>query len=199
MAGTSSSRRGRDRDSKRDLVRYDDEYDRGRSSRPPAQSRSSSYGGSKRRYYDDDPDDSDYYSDYDDRTERGTSRYPPRASDARSRRHRSETRDDKSRRGGKSRGSSTSRHTTAEEDSAKKRNQMIKAALMAGAVEAFRQRKNSGEWMGAKGMRVATAAISAGMIDAAVDKDPNRKGKRHILQSMVGGLLVDKVANGGRR
>lgn len=83
-----------------------------------------------------------------------------------------------------------------------RRDQAIKSALTAGAVEAFRQRNRSGDWVGSKGLRVATAAASAAAIDTAVDKDPRRKGKRNIVGSTLGGLLVDRLASGiggGRR
>lgn len=82
-----------------------------------------------------------------------------------------------------------------------KRDQAVKTALTAGAVEAFRQRNRPGDWMGERGIRVATAALSAAAIDAAVDKDPTRKGKRNIVKSTIGGLVVDKLASGirGRR
>lgn len=80
-----------------------------------------------------------------------------------------------------------------------KKDQAIKSALTAGAVEAFRQRNRPGEWMGEKGLRVATAAISAAAIDTAVDKDPRKKGKGKIIASSLGGLVVDKLASGIRR
>lgn len=86
---------------------------------------------------------------------------------------------------------------------AKKRNQAIKAALMAGAVELMRQKNRPGEWMGQKGVRVATAAISAGIIDAGLDKHHGALGGGgalgRIMSSAIGGLVVDKIANGGRR
>lgn len=85
------------------------------------------------------------------------------------------------------------------EDSRKKRNQVIKAALTAGAFEAVRQRNKSGDWVGGKGIRVATAALSAAAIDAGFDKNPNRGALGNIIKSTIGGVIVDKIANGGRR
>lgn len=85
-----------------------------------------------------------------------------------------------------------------EQFSREKRDQAIKSALTAGAVEAFRQRNRSGEWLGEKGLRVATAAMSAAAIDSAVDRNPRRKGKRNVIGSTLGGLVVDKLANGIR-
>lgn len=81
----------------------------------------------------------------------------------------------------------------------KKRNQAIKAALTAGAIEAWRQKDRPGEWMGQKGVRVATAAISAGVIDAGLDKEPGSGTVGRLMKSAIGGLVVDKIANGGRR
>lgn len=85
-----------------------------------------------------------------------------------------------------------------EQLSRERRDQAIKAAVTAGAVEAFRQRNRPGEWLGKKGLRVATAAMSAAAIDSAVDKNPRRKGVRNVVGSSLGGLVVDKLANGMR-
>lgn len=111
----------------------------------------------------------------------------------------------------------------------RKRSRALKAALTAGAVEAFRQRKRPGEWVGQKGVRVATAALSAGLIDiglesrqqAAMENDNNENGgdedddqkeqgtadggsksdvlgaSSRLVSSALGGILIDKVANGG--
>lgn len=86
-----------------------------------------------------------------------------------------------------------------EEAARKKRNQAIQAALMAGALEAMRQRSQPGDWIGEKGFRVATAAISAGLVDVGRDKNPNHAGVGNLIKSTVGGLLVDKVANSARK
>lgn len=84
-------------------------------------------------------------------------------------------------------------------DNKKKRNQMIKAGLSAAAFEAFRQKNRPGQWVGEKGVRVATAAISAAVIDAGIDKNPNHGAMGNILKSTIGGLVFDKIANGGKR
>ena len=76
--------------------------------------------------------------------------------------------------------------------------QAAKAALLAGATEAFRVRKEPGGWGGAKGKRILTAAIGAGGIDAAADRDPDHKSKRHILEAVVGGLAGNRLINGSR-
>lgn len=77
---------------------------------------------------------------------------------------------------------------------------MIKAGLSAAAVEAFRQKNRPGDWVGAKGVRVATAAISAAVIDAGIDKNPNHGAMGNILKSTIGGLVFDKIAHGaGKR
>lgn len=40
-----------------------------------------------------------------------------------------------------------------------------RTALTAGAQAAFRSRDERGEWLGAKGAKVATAALSAALVD----------------------------------
>ncbi|KAI9722752.1 MAG: hypothetical protein M1828_004448 [Chrysothrix sp. TS-e1954] len=76
--------------------------------------------------------------------------------------------------------------------------QAAQAALVAGAVEAFRARNEPGGWGGAKGKRVATAAIGAGGIDKLVTGkgDPENKSKRHLVEAVLGGLAANRLANG---
>ncbi|KAL4905858.1 hypothetical protein BDW74DRAFT_152170 [Aspergillus multicolor] len=76
--------------------------------------------------------------------------------------------------------------------------QAVKAALTAGAVEAFRARKEPGDWSGAKGKRVLTAALAAGGTDGLVDRNPDKHSKRHILESTLAGLATNHVVNGSR-
>jgi hypothetical protein len=83
-------------------------------------------------------------------------------------------------------------------EGAAKFQQAAKAALLAGATEAFRVRNEPGGWGGAKGKRILTAAIGAGGIDAAADRDPEHKSKRHILEAVVGGLAGNRLINGSR-
>lgn len=166
---------------------YKSTRSRGRA-RPHVSRRSSSYDD----IYDRDesrPRRSRYHDDYSDYSDDDDSIPPRRArrrakSEGRGRRHRSRS---------LSRDSSFDAQMSRE-----KRDQAIKSALTAGAVEAFRQRNRPGEWLGEKGLRVATAAMSAAAIDSAVDKNPRRKGKRNVIGSTLGGLVVDKLANGIR-
>ncbi|KAI4616059.1 uncharacterized protein J4E88_003227 [Alternaria novae-zelandiae] len=76
--------------------------------------------------------------------------------------------------------------------------QAAKAAIVAGAVEAFRSRKEAGPWTGAKGQRVATAALGAAGIDGLIDRDPGKHEKRHVAESALGGLVASRLANGSR-
>ncbi|KAE8310785.1 hypothetical protein BDV41DRAFT_579133 [Aspergillus transmontanensis] len=76
--------------------------------------------------------------------------------------------------------------------------QAMKAALTAGAVEAYRVRKEPGDWTGAKGKRVLTAALTAGGTDGIVDRDPNKHSKRHIIESTLAGLAANHFVNGPR-
>jgi hypothetical protein len=69
---------------------------------------------------------------------------------------------------------------------------------LTGAAEAWRSRNEPGGLTGTKGRRIATAALSAAGIDAFLDKDPNKKSKLHIAESVVGGLATNRLANGPR-
>jgi hypothetical protein len=76
--------------------------------------------------------------------------------------------------------------------------QAAKAALVAGAVEAFRSRKVQGPWTGEKGQRIATAALGAAGIDGLIDRDPEKHEKRHVIESALGGIAASRLANGSR-
>ncbi|KAK4908646.1 hypothetical protein LTR49_022458, partial [Elasticomyces elasticus] len=76
--------------------------------------------------------------------------------------------------------------------------QAAQAALVAGAVEAFRSRKEPGPWTGDKGKRIATAALASGGIDGLLDRDPDKKNKRHLAEAVIGGLAANRLANGPR-
>ncbi|KAL1976975.1 hypothetical protein VTN31DRAFT_3257 [Thermomyces dupontii] len=76
--------------------------------------------------------------------------------------------------------------------------QAVKAALVAGAVEAFRARKEPGPWTGPKGRRVLTAAISAGGVDGLLDRDPDKHGTRHVIESIITGMATNHLVNGPR-
>lgn len=71
-----------------------------------------------------------------------------------------------------------------------------RAALEAGGVTAFRLRKEPGSWTGAKGAKVATAALGAAAIDAFIDKDPRRGkqgGVKGMAENVIGGMIASKV------
>lgn len=103
------------------------------------------------------------------------------------------------------RGSSTSttsshlsRSSSHNHDRSSKWEQATEAALIAGAIEAFRIRKKPAPWTGEKGIRVATAALGAAGIDVLIDKNPDRKATRHLAEATIGGLAVNRFANGSR-
>lgn len=79
-------------------------------------------------------------------------------------------------------------------------SQAIKAALLAGAGEAFRARKEPGGWGGDKGKRVLTAAIAAGGVDGILTHkgDPDKHSTRDVLGSALAGLAANRVINGAR-
>ena len=82
------------------------------------------------------------------------------------------------------------------------KEQLIKAAraaLTAGAVEAFRSRKEPGGWAGPKGRRVLTAAVGAGGIDGLLNSGKDGKGGTlDGLQAVIGGLAGNRLINGSR-
>lgn len=174
-----SSKKYRDRDSRGRIPKEDS---RGRDRRPGMPTRRSTYN--------DGDGSAEYFEEDDSYSQSRSSDNMTRRHGKASRRPRSETRTAPTR---------DSRERDRLEDSRKKRNQVIKAALTAGAFEAVRQRNKSGDWVGGKGIRVATAALSAAAIDAGFDKNPNRGALGNIIKSTIGGVIVDKIANGGRR
>ncbi|KAK4065864.1 uncharacterized protein Triagg1_8416 [Trichoderma aggressivum f. europaeum] len=68
------------------------------------------------------------------------------------------------------------------------------AALTAGVTEAIRARHDP-----ERSRRAVTAAVSAAAMDALVSKDDDGKRGRHIVESAVGGMIVDRLANGRSR
>lgn len=178
-------------------------WSRGRAQRPRAPlHRSSSYDERYHHHRRRPARRDDGYSDYESYSDDASPPPPPRSS---RRRHAKSVGGRPGHRGSRrdrsySRSPSRRRHYRQEEDDGefdrRKRDQAIKSALTAGAVEAMRQRNRPGEWMGEKGLRVATAAM-----DTAVDKDPRKRAKRNVIGSTLGGLFVDKMASGimGRR
>jgi hypothetical protein len=79
-------------------------------------------------------------------------------------------------------------------------SQAVKAALLAGAGEAFRARKEPGGWGGDKGKRVLTAAIAAGGVDGILTqkKDPDKHSTRDVIGSAFAGLAANRLINGAR-
>lgn len=65
------------------------------------------------------------------------------------------------------------------------------AALTAGLTEAVRARHNPDRFK-----RTITAAVGAAAVDAFVSKGKDQKNGRHIAESAVGGLLIDRLAHG---
>jgi len=118
-----------------------------------------------------------------------------------------------SERSGRGRGRSSSRHRGRDYSSSRSRSrsrgnhrqrseqrlaQAARAALTAGAVEAFKSRKDPGDWTGAKGKRILTAAVTAAGADGLLDKDPNKHSGRHVVESTLAGLAASHFVRGGR-
>lgn len=125
----------------------------------------------------------------------GKDRSRSRGSDKSTRSRRAKSR---SRRYSSSSRSSSRSRTRGGEKTERKWAQAAQAALVAGAVEAFRARKVEGDWAGEKGRRVATAAVGAGGIDSLLDRNPDTKSKRHLAEAVIGGLATSRLANGSR-
>ncbi|KAJ5527693.1 hypothetical protein N7513_011852 [Penicillium frequentans] len=98
----------------------------------------------------------------------------------------------------RSRSRSRDRERKRRERSEGRISQAARAALTAGAVEAFRSRKDPGEWTGEKGKRILTAAVTAAGTDGLVDRDPNKHSKRHMVESTLAGLAATHFVNGSR-
>lgn len=94
--------------------------------------------------------------------------------------------------------SDRSEYRSRSRETRKKWQQAAKAAVITGVVEAVRSRNEPGGWTGPKGQRVATAALASAGVDGLLDRDPDRKSKRHIIESVVGGLAANRIANGPR-
>lgn len=178
---------------------YDQHDRRGRDrARPRAQHRSSSFD--EGYHYGHHPQRTRRYDEYGD-SDHDISDYEVRRP-SRTKTHRGLSRGRRT----KSAGASRSRHNRSrsesrdwhEEIAREKKNQAIRSALTAGAMEAMRQRNRPGDWLGTKGVRVATAAISAAAIDTAVDRNPRKGGKTKLVTSALGGLFVDKLASSVR-
>lgn len=118
-----------------------------------------------------------------------------------------------SERSERGRGRSSSHHRGRDYSSSRSRNrsrgnhrerseqrlaQAARAALTAGAVEAFKSRKEPGSWTGAKGKRILTAAVTAAGADGLLDKDPNKHSGRHVVESTLAGLAASHFVGGGR-
>ncbi|KAI0136283.1 hypothetical protein BJ170DRAFT_5417 [Xylariales sp. AK1849] len=106
--------------------------------------------------------------------------------------------DKNDRRDGRSRrGSVDSTRSRGGGENANRMQKAAKASLVAGAAEAFRVAREPGGWKGEKMKRILTAAAGAATIDAA--HDPNKDGKRHLMEAVVGGLVGNRVLNGSRK
>ncbi|KAI9862816.1 MAG: hypothetical protein M1824_000946 [Vezdaea acicularis] len=94
---------------------------------------------------------------------------------------------------------SRSRSRSRSQDKQERIQQAIKAALTAAAAEGWRTRNEpGGAFSKEKIQRIATAAISAGGIDAFIDRNPEKHGTGQVLSSAIAGLLGNRLINGSR-
>ncbi|KAK5114861.1 hypothetical protein LTR62_002018 [Meristemomyces frigidus] len=201
--------------------RYDDDYDDDRSTVYGTGAAGRRGGGRDRRHRDDRDDESYYSESPPPRRERKKSGIQETLEglglggivgaalgkkDKGRDRSRSSSRGGRSMRSGRSR-SRVSRRRYSDDDSTNRERggterkwaQAAQAAVVAGAIEAFRARKEPGPWTGDKGKRIATAAFGAGGIDGFLQgKKPEEKSKIHLAEAVVGGLAINRLANGAR-
>ena len=104
--------------------------------------------------------------------------------------------DTRSRRGSRSRSRSGS---PPKADAASRVQKAAMASLIAGATEAFRVAKKPGGWQGEKAKRVFTAAVGAATIDAATNQNADKSSKLGLAESVIGGLLGNRVLNGSKK
>ncbi|KAH7118497.1 hypothetical protein EDB81DRAFT_667741 [Dactylonectria macrodidyma] len=69
-----------------------------------------------------------------------------------------------------------------------------KAAVAAGLIEAFRARHNPD-----RSTHAITAAAGAAAVDVLVSNGEDRKSARHIVESTIGGIVFDRLANGSAK
>jgi hypothetical protein len=79
----------------------------------------------------------------------------------------------------------------------------LEAGARAAAIQAFRLRKEPGQWKDKPKLgRIATAALGAAAIEVLLEKradDPEKHKSRRLWESSIGGLLVSRAVHGPRR
>jgi hypothetical protein len=98
----------------------------------------------------------------------------------------------------RSRGGSRSRSPKGKGEGANKIQKAAMASLIAGATEAFRVSKEPGGWKGEKAKRILTAAAGAATIDASLSAEKG-SSKLGLAESVIGGLVGNRVINGSKR
>lgn len=105
--------------------------------------------------------------------------------------------DDRRSEGTRSRRGSPDSTRSHKNETANRMQKAAKASLVAGAAEAFRVSREPGGWQGEKMKRIITAAAGAATIDAA--HNPDHDSKRHLVESVIGGLIGNRMLNGSAR
>ncbi|KAG8533244.1 uncharacterized protein KY384_002027 [Bacidia gigantensis] len=125
-------------------------------------------------------------------------------------RSKSEDRGEKSRRKRRSRRHSDSSSSSSSRSRSRgrhKKNQdpremlikAAKAAAIAGGTEAWRMRKEPGDWKGPKGRRVLTAAAGAAGVNGLLGAGDKKGDGGNTIQSVIGGLAGNRLLNGSRK
>lgn len=114
-------------------------------------------------------------------------------------RSRSRDRDGRGRHRGRSSSSSSAKSRGKSRSGKERGAEAIKAALLAGVVEAVRARKEPGGWGGEKGKRVLTAAVSAGGVNGILSHNNDKDhSTRDVIGSAFAGLATNRIVNGSR-
>ncbi|RKK80372.1 hypothetical protein BFJ71_g15934 [Fusarium oxysporum] len=90
--------------------------------------------------------------------------------------------------------SQTSYHTAKKKRS--KSEHAVGKGIGTGAELAFQIRNDRGSWVGKKGAKVVSAAITSAAIDFLLGTDPKKHPLAHIAVSMVQGVVTNSIANG---
>ncbi|KAH7190689.1 hypothetical protein BKA60DRAFT_472156 [Fusarium oxysporum] len=88
----------------------------------------------------------------------------------------------------------TSYHTAKKKRS--KSEHAVGKGIGTGAELAFQIRNDRGSWVGKKGAKVVSAAITSAAIDFLLGTDPKKHPLAHIAVSMVQGVVTNSIANG---
>jgi hypothetical protein len=71
----------------------------------------------------------------------------------------------------------------------------LQQGVRAGAEVAFRIRNDKGSWVGEKGIKVASAAITSATLDLLLGTDQRKHPLAHLVVSKVEGVIIDRITH----